>query len=192
VTSVSSVTTEATGIREQILDSAEELFYARGIQVVGMAELRAAVDLPLKRIYRAFPGKDAIVAAFLRRRHERMMAAITAHVEQHSEAETRVLAIFDWLRQWFREPDFRGCPWMNAYGELGPTNAAVAAEVHHHQREFRALLTGVPTAAGFSPEIANAVYLLAEGAVAAAAVQHTAAPALEARRAVQLMVGAVR
>ena len=64
---------------------------------------------------------------------------------------------------------------MNAYGELGPTNPAVAAEVRHHQRAFRKLVTGIVTEAGYTNEVANAIYLLVEGSVATAAVQHTAA-----------------
>ena len=41
-----------------------------------MGELRDVAGLPLRRIYRLFPSKDELIVAFLRRRHERMMAAI--------------------------------------------------------------------------------------------------------------------
>ncbi|WP_371786343.1 hypothetical protein [Streptosporangium subroseum] len=71
-----------------------------------------------------------------------MMDAIEDYLADIRPSQARVLAIFDYLDEWFREPDFRGCPWMNVYGELGPTNPAVAAEAHHHQRAFRALVTG--------------------------------------------------
>jgi hypothetical protein len=57
----------------------------------------------------------------------------------------------------------RGCPWTNAYSELGPTNAAVAAEVDHHEREFRDLVTRVVLDAGYIPEIADVIYLLVAG-----------------------------
>lgn len=176
-------------IREQLLDAAEEEFYSRGIQAVGMARLQAAADLPLRRIYQLYPSKDDLVVAFLRRRHNRMMAAITEHIAKVDGGRESVLAIFDWLHGWFREPDFRGCPWMNAYGELGPTNPAVAAEVHHHQRAFRKLLTGIPADAGYPREVSNSIYLLAEGAIVVAAVQHSATPATDARRAAEILLG---
>jgi AcrR family transcriptional regulator len=161
-------------MRKQLLDAAEDVFYARGIQAVSMAELRDAAQLPLKRIYQLFPAKDDMVVASLRRRHDRMMDAVTAYVADIKRPRARVLAIFDYLDEWFREPDFRGCPWMNAYGELGPTNPAVAAEVQHHQRAFRTIVTGIAADAGYSTQVSNAIYLLVEGAVATAAVQHTA------------------
>jgi AcrR family transcriptional regulator len=178
--------------RQRLLDAAESLFYGRGIQAVGMDRLRAESGLALKRIYQLFPGKDEMIVAFLRRRHERMMASIETFVALAEPGEPRVLAIFEWLRNWFREPDFRGCPWMNAYGELGPTNDAVAAEVHLHQREFRQILTGVPASAGFPTVVADAIYLLVEGAVVAAAVQHTPAPATEAEQAARVLIAATR
>ncbi|GAA1978532.1 TetR/AcrR family transcriptional regulator [Amycolatopsis minnesotensis] len=169
--------------REKLLDAAERVFYARGIQAVGMDELRAAAGLPLKRIYQLYPGKDDLVVAFLRRRHIRMMTAIRTRTGQSGDP---VLALFDWLGEWFSEPGFRGCAWLNAYGELGPTNAGVAGEARRHKQEFRALLTGL--ASGYPDEVAHAVYLLAEGAIAAAAVTGTPEPAFEARRIAETLL----
>ncbi|GAA5034786.1 TetR family transcriptional regulator C-terminal domain-containing protein [Actinopolymorpha pittospori] len=185
---MATATPAQEALRGQLLDAAEQVFYARGIQAVNMNELRTVAELPLRRIYQLFPSKDELVVAFLRRRHDRMMGAIEDHVADIQEPQARVLAIFDYLDEWFREPDFRGCPWMNAYGELGPTNPAVAAEVHHHQRAFRTLVTGIVTEAGYPHEVANAIYLLVEGSVATSAVQHTAGPAGEARRGAEMLL----
>ena len=51
--------------RERLLDAAEGLFYARGIQAVGMDAVREASGLPLKRLYALYPGKAALVEAVL-------------------------------------------------------------------------------------------------------------------------------
>ncbi|WP_326836491.1 TetR/AcrR family transcriptional regulator [Amycolatopsis rhabdoformis] len=177
-------------VREHLLDAAEQVFYSRGVQAVGMDRLRTAANLPLRRIYQLFPSKDDLVVAFLRRRHDRMMASIAEFTDKAEDGAARVSAIFTWLHKWFCEPDFRGCPWMNVFGELGATNPAVAAEVHHHQREFRKLLSGIVVAAGYSRETGNVVHLLAEGAVSTAAVQRTATPATEARRASEVLIAA--
>ncbi|MFG1807386.1 TetR/AcrR family transcriptional regulator [Streptomyces sp. NPDC049040] len=185
---MASTTAAHEVLRSRLLDAAEQVFYARGIQAVTMGDVRAAADLPMRRVYQLFPSKDDLVVAFLRRRHDRMMAAIEDYVSDVEAPRRRVLAIFDYLDEWFRQPDFRGCPWMNVYGELGPTNPAVAAEVHHHQRAFRALVTGIVAASGYTPAVANAVYLLVEGSVATAAVQHAADPAGEARSGAEMLL----
>lgn len=187
-----SKNTAADELREQLLNAAEGAFYARGIQAVSMDDLREASGLALRRIYQIYPGKDEIAVAFLRRRHHAMMTSIAADIEQAVGAREKVAALFDYLENWFAQPDFRGCPWMNAYGELGPTSPAIAAEVHHHQREFQALVTDLAQDAGSSPADAHAIYLLVEGAVSVAAVQHRVAPAVDARRAAERLLQPVR
>ena len=77
---MSTVSTDQEAMRGQLLDAAEQVFYARGIQAANMSELRTAAELPLRRIYQLFPSKDELVVAFLRRRHDRMMGAIEDHV----------------------------------------------------------------------------------------------------------------
>jgi AcrR family transcriptional regulator len=186
-----SISTEES-MRGQLLDGVDQVFYARGIQAASMSELRDAAGLPLRRIYQLFSSKDELIVAFLRRRHDRMMTAIEDRVGAASSPEERVLAIFDHLDGWFREPSFRGCPWTNAYGELGPTNAAVAAEVDHHEVEFRALVTRVILDAGYSLEVANVIYLLVAGSVTTAGIQQSLGAALEARRGVQMLLAGAR
>ncbi|MEV5965926.1 TetR/AcrR family transcriptional regulator [Kribbella sp. NPDC051952] len=178
----------AESMRGQLLDAVEQVFYARGIQAANMSELRAAAGLPLRRIYQLFPSKDELIVAFLRRRHDRMMLAIEERVDAAGSPEERVLAIFTHLDGWFHEPSFRGCPWTNAYSELGPTNAAVAAEVDHHELELRALVTRIVLDAGYSPEIADVIYLLVAGSVTTAGVQHSLDAAQEARVGVRMLL----
>ena len=43
--------------KARVLDAAEELFYGRGVQDVGMDEIRSASGVSLKRLYRLFPAK---------------------------------------------------------------------------------------------------------------------------------------
>ncbi|MFG1629018.1 TetR/AcrR family transcriptional regulator [Kribbella sp. NPDC049227] len=187
-----STTSTATTMRGQLLDAVEQVFYARGIQAASMSELRDVAGLPLRRIYQLFPSKDELIVAFLRRRHERMTAAIEARVVAAISPEDQVLAIFDHLDGWFHEPSFRGCPWTNAYSELGPTNAAVAAEVDHHELEFRALVTRVVVDAGYSPEVADVIYLLVAGSVTTAGIQHSLDAALQARHGVQMLLASAQ
>ncbi|MFD3678202.1 TetR/AcrR family transcriptional regulator [Streptomyces sp. NPDC058613] len=62
--------------RIRLLDTAEELFYAHGIQAVGMDRIRTASRVPLKRLYRLFSAKDLLVAAYLERRSGRWTTSL--------------------------------------------------------------------------------------------------------------------
>ena len=57
--------------REVLLDAAEALFYERGIQAVGMDDIRAAAGIALKRIYGLFATKEELLVAVLQRRDRR-------------------------------------------------------------------------------------------------------------------------
>lgn len=173
--------------RDALLDAAERLFYERGIQAVGMDEVRAASGLPLKRIYRLFAAKEDLVVAMLKRRDQRWRASLTAHVEAVADPRERVLAIFDWLAEWFAEPGFRGCAWINAHGELGPSSEAVLAEVRSHKQAFHDQIAVWVHATGLA--VVEPVFLLAEGAIVAAGISGDPAPARHARAAVATLLG---
>ncbi|TJZ91136.1 TetR/AcrR family transcriptional regulator [Actinacidiphila oryziradicis] len=177
--------------RARVLDAAGELFYGRGVQAVGMDEIRSASGVSLKRLYQLFPSKGDLVEAYLRRRDARWRAALAGYVDARP-AEVRVLAVFDWLYQWFGEDDFRGCGFINCFGELGATSAAVADVTLAHKEAFQEYLTGLVAASGGSPELAAHLALLAEGAMTTAAIAGSPEPARQARAAAVLLIEASR
>ncbi|MFD3825409.1 TetR/AcrR family transcriptional regulator [Streptomyces sp. NPDC058625] len=173
--------------RAALLDAAERLFCERGFQALGMDEVRAASGLPLKRIYRLFAAKEDLAVAMLKRRDRRWRGSLAAHVEQVPDPRERVLAVFDWLAEWFAEPGFRGCVRVNAHGELGSSSEAVLAEVRSHKRAFHDQIAVWVHAAG--APVAEPVLLLAEGAIVTAGITGDPAPARHARAAAATLLG---
>lgn len=172
--------------RTRLLDAAEALFYAEGIQAVGMDRIRTESGIPLKRLYRLYPAKESLVTAYLERRDRRWTASLRTAVE--GQPADPVGAVFDWLAHWFSEPDFRGCAFLNAYGELGTGPAGVLDVVRRHKAELRALLADV---AGPGREgLAEQLLLLAEGATVVAALEPGPAAAVRAREAAYVLVRA--
>lgn len=178
--------------RRLALDAAERLFYGRGIQSVGMDDIRGASGISLKRLYRLFPAKGQLVEAYLERRDVAWRGRLADRVERHQDPEARILAVFDHLHTWFGEPDFHGCAWINSYGELGATQPAVAALARSHKSAFRAYLGRLAEDAGLPSTTADHLQLLAEGAMVTAGIFATAEPALRAREAAALLLAAAR
>jgi AcrR family transcriptional regulator len=178
--------------RDQALDAAEELFYGRGIQSVGMDDIRGASGVSLKRLYQLFPAKERLVEAYLERRDIRWRQRLAEHVDRHEEPGERILAVFDWLRRWFAEPGFRGCAWINAYGELGTTSPRVTAQVSAHKAAFKDYLRSLVANAGLPSSVADQLYLLAEGAMVTAGITRSTEPAEQAAEAARLLVEARR
>jgi AcrR family transcriptional regulator len=176
--------------REQALDAAEELFYGRGVQTVGMDDIRGASGVSLKRLYQLFPAKEQLVVAYLERRDIRWRQRLAEHVDRQGEPEQRVLAVFDWLGLWFAEPGFRGCAWINSYGELGATSPRVNAQVRAHKQAFKKYLADLVTDAELPAPLTDQLYLLAEGAMVTAGITGNADPAEQAGEAARLLVAA--
>ncbi|MEV7612494.1 TetR/AcrR family transcriptional regulator [Streptomyces sp. NPDC089799] len=168
--------------RTRLLDTAEELFYAHGIQAVGMDRIRTASGVPLKRLYRLFPAKESLVTAYLERRDRRWTDSLRAAAGRPAEPRERVLAVFDWLADWFTEPGFRGCAFVNTHGELG---AAAPEVVRSHKAELRSLLLDL---ADGRADLADRLLILVEGATAVAALSPGPDPALRARETAELVL----
>lgn len=173
--------------RRTLLDTAESLMYAKGIQAVGMDEVRETTGLPLNRIYALYPSKEELVVDMLRRRDIRWRGQLAGHVERIADPAERVLSIFDWLHEWFSEPGFRGCAWINAFGELGSSSESIRAAVRAHQAGFRDQVAAWVGAT--RPEAADGVFLLAEGAMVTAGVTGDPGAATQARRAARRLLG---
>ncbi len=156
--------------RLRLVAAADQLFYARGVQAVGMDAVRAEAGVSLKRIYALFPSKDELITAVLQHRSEVWDAGIAAASAEATDPRGRILAIFDFLDAWFHEPDFRGCAFINVYGELGPSSANAAAAVRRQKRDFADHVAGLVSEAGLPAELAPQLVLLAEGAQTSAAI----------------------
>ena len=160
--------------------AAGDLFYRRGVQAVGMDDVRAASGVSLKRLYQCFPSKEALVVAYLERRDERWMSSLTAHVAA-AAPQDRIAAVFDWLERWFGEDDFRGCGFVNAYAELGPSSEAVREVVRRHKQRLRDYLGELAAGARDPALLAQQLLVLIDGATVTAMVSPADAP--EAARA---------
>ena len=169
-----------------VLDAADTLFYERGISGVGMAEVRDASGVSLRRIYGLYPSKQDLVAAWLTDRHERWMRWFTETVDRHITRGTDpVLAAFDALREWTRSPGYRGCAFINAIAEPMEITEQHRTIVADHKRSLvRHLATLATRRQSRTPSwFADALAVLIDGAIVQAAIFGNDRPITAARKA---------
>lgn len=181
-------------VETRILDAADALFYAHGVQAVGMDRIRDASGVPLKRLYQCFPSKGAIVEAYLRRRDSTARGALEEYAQTLPTPEERIVGTFEWLHTVVSEPGFRGCAFNNAFGELGPRSTAVTTVVQEHKAGLRRFFTRhVREFGAADPEgLTTQLLVLFDGAITVAAVTDNHAPALHARDAAATLLAAER
>jgi AcrR family transcriptional regulator len=177
--------------RERILSAAEELYYRKGFAAVGMDELRSEAGVSLRRLYALFPAKTDIVAAVLARRHAEWESGLSGAVaDAGADPRTRLLAVYGYLEDWFCSDGFRGCAFINAFGELGGTNPEVAQIVRSHKASFQQYMAGLVSDTGAPLSLAAQLSILAEGAQSTAAISADPQVAVQARAAAEVLIDA--
>ena len=175
--------TEKPTMKERILETADRLFYLRGIRAVGVDTIAAEIGISKRTLYNHFPSKDALIAAYLNRRFRQVPASDKPPVEQ-------ILGTFDSLERRFAGKDFRGCPFVNAVAELGAEDQAVrniAIAFKESRRVwFRDLLMqlDVKDADG----LATQLQLLVDGAIATDLVRNDPSVARAAKDAALVLL----
>ena len=180
--------TEVMTDHDRIVEAADRLFYGRGIQSVGMDAVRAAAGVPLKRLYGEFPSKDALLVEVLRHRTGIWDAGLASAASAASSPRDKLLAVYDFLDEWFRADDFRGCGFINAFGELGAVSPAVADVARGQKTAFQHYVAALVDELGAPPALASQLAILAEGAQTTAAISGRPDAAAHARAAAETLI----
>jgi AcrR family transcriptional regulator len=183
--------------RERLLDAAEALIYAGGIHATGVDAIVRQSGTARKSFYTHFESKDALVAAALERRDERWMNWFTENTLRHGKsARTRLLAMFDVLREWFASEDFHGCAFLNASGEIAAPDDPVRVVAREHKERLLAFVRAqcdehIATMGADSrraARLARQWLILIDGAIGVALVSGEPDAALDARAAAEQLL----
>lgn len=177
--------------RDRLLATASDLFYREGVQNVGIDRIIAESGVAKMSLYNHFKSKDALIAAWLQERDAHWRAWFQAAVERlASDPQDRPLAIFDALREWFEQADFRGCAFINSTVELvNPAHPGYQVSLAHQQVVFAYVLSLLETAGvPDPPTLAQQFILLIEGAIVVAMMQRSAQAAIQARQVASLLL----
>lgn len=186
-----SSTNAKRSARERLLDAAAELFYAHGVTNVGIDAIIERAGVAKMSLYNHFKSKDALIAATLERRDEEWFAWLDAAIARHTPPRgMRTLAFFDALGEWFAQPDFRGCPFINAQTEVADVRHPAQVPCERHTERMRATLERVAREDGRADAepISRDLLLLVEGAVTLAAATRSVEPAKRAKRIAAAML----
>jgi AcrR family transcriptional regulator len=179
--------------RNRLLDAASELFYAEGIQSVGINRVIEHAGVAKDSLYRTFGSKEALVCAYLGTRHQETLARLRAAVAATEDPIERILAVFDAQARLFRTPDFHGCAFAAAAAEA-PPGGEIDAAAESYRHDIHALFSELAAAAGATDPalLAKQLQLIYDGGGLAAKMDHNPDIATPARAAASALIAVAR
>lgn len=178
--------------RDRILKTAHNLFYREGLQAVGIDRIIEEAGVAKMTFYRHFPSKNDLIATFLKERHGAWMVWLVQEVEAR-QAATRggIEVIADILEEWFRDPIFIGCAFINSVAEVHNYDSEVMRIAGNHVAEMLEFLEKLLARDGVDDAKAAAeeAFLVIEGAIVRAHMSHDPLAAKVCRRLLRKIAG---
>jgi AcrR family transcriptional regulator len=178
---------------DRIRETAKQLFYREGIRAVGVDEIVKRAGATKPSLYRSFPSKDELAAAYLRDWDrafwQRFEAVVAAHPD---DPRAQLHLLLSRLSQRMRQPGYRGCALTNAaieYPEPGHPARRVAVA---NKRKLRRRLAQMAAAMGARQPrlLGDGLALLLEGAFASSQLFRGDGPARAIGRVADQLIDA--
>lgn len=182
--------TQQRPARERILDTAGRLFYRDGFLAVGVDTIIAESGVAKMTLYRHFPSKDDLIAAYLERANAQFWTWLDEAAATVSGPREKLIAMFDAVTKVATSPQCLGCSFQGAALEF-PNREHPAHQVAlAHKEMVRKRVQALAEQAGLrdAAALANQLLLLMDGAWIASRMYGPQNPAVDLGRAVRALV----
>jgi len=176
--------------RDQLVRKALEVFYRNGFHATGMDMLVVETGVSKTSMYKYFKSKEELIVAVLKLRDENFRNWFINRIEElASTPRDKLIVMFDALREWFAQPDYCGCMFINASAEYQNLDHPIHMQAAEHKRLLFDYFLGLAKDTGASDPSAlvRQLLLLKEGAIVTAHLGHTKDPAGDAKSAAQAL-----
>lgn len=158
--------------RERILQTAERLFFRDGYRAVGVDTIVAESGVAKMTLYRHFPSKDELIAAYLGRTNLQMLEWMDGLIAPHTDPREALEAVFEGVARLASSPECLGCAFVGAAGEFPDPDHPGHRAAIEHKRAVVDRLHGLAQQAGArdGKALAEELLLIMDGAWSAARV----------------------
>ena len=169
--------------QEHIINTALNLFYAKGLHAVGINEILTVAKVAKKTLYNHFISKDELICACLTKRDERFNRWFKKRCDKPHALEIAT-SIFAGLELWFANKvpelgNFNGCFFINTAAEYPIAEHPIAKLcIQHKQTILDIILVALLATPELKSnkakalEIAHTLLTLKEGFICQARVMH--------------------
>ncbi|CAH0299592.1 TetR/AcrR family transcriptional regulator [Roseomonas sp. CECT 9278] len=154
---------------DRIQEAARELFERQGIRATGVEEVCRVAEATKMSLYRAFPSKDALVAAILAEDAAEYDAWVEDSLSRAKDAAGRLHALVEATAVEVAQPGVCGCPMLLAQAEFRDPEHPTYQVVADFKRGCRERIRSLAEQAGAAHPgaLADQLSVIIEGAIAA-------------------------
>jgi AcrR family transcriptional regulator len=177
--------------RDQLVETAWQLFYRDGYHATGIDRILAQAGVAKMTLYKHFRSKDELILAALEKRSAQFRESFSRFLHSKKRVpERQLLAVFDWLIHWVSSKEFRGCFFQKAMAEYQDVQDPIHQAALAHKAAFHGEIRRLVTEAGLAiPKgLADQLALLVEGAIVNSHAIGSPVPAVQAREAAQSLI----
>ncbi len=160
-----------SNVRQNIIETASELFYKNGYNLTGINEIIKASGIAKATLYNHFKSKEDLLISYLVEKDRQLLTNISAFCDRKPKGNKRLIAVLEFLIPFFNQENFNGCWCVRSIAEVPRANKRVRSIIKSNKEKFRAFLVQLvkenksSLSSKNQKEIANQLYLLYEGAV---------------------------
>lgn len=177
---------------ERLMDTAAMLFNANGIRATGIDTILAEAGVARMTLYRHYSSKEGLIRAVLKRESASWLSCLNQELGSfEGAAEEKLDAYFNLLERWFKQPDFKGCSFINAVAEAPIEGDFVKPIAATHRKANVTFIAQLFCGSGLSDVemFAEQVVMLADGATVTAMVTDNLGVLGAARIAARALLG---
>jgi AcrR family transcriptional regulator len=155
--------TPIPGTRDNILSAASDLFYRHGVRAVGMAQVIEAAGCGKNLLYRHFPSKGHLAAAYLILVRERRDRSIAAAIKTADDPAGQLIALVTEVATLVSAADYRGCAFRNHLTEFPGEDDEPARVARSYLQDTRDQVDRLVAELGKPQKDADRIWLLIGG-----------------------------
>lgn len=174
-------------VRERIINTASDLFYNNGYNQTGINQIIADAGVAKASMYQNFRSKEDIAVAYLERRHIMWMGKLKDSVRSLNTSRAKVIGCFDYLLQWSKEANFRGCGWQNIIVDLPEDHTKIKEQAVFHKKELEVWICELLAldneyTEDEVKELGKEILVLIDGAIILSQIHKNDSPILSAKK----------
>lgn len=179
----------ASNKREQLLNTALQLFYREGYHSTGIDRILAESGVAKMTLYKYFKSKDELILAVLQLQHEQIAERMGLALGNLAPREA-ILRAYDGLHLWLSEKSFCGCLFLHAAAEFHDRGHPIHRQAAEHKGFVLSYFRSALLALGVAQvdPLAAQLQFLFEGAVSMAHLYGPADQALQAKAAAEQLL----